>query len=159
MSSAVNLCKRFEPRSGPTKIWGWPGFKLFDTLMVFLKEFFEKVLNKISRRQKRMQNYPECKDLTLKAPPIICSRRQFLILPLFQKQQIRHDISWKSSAGRRFSWNIIPYFCQKLGNFVAKFVVCCSCDGALKANSMWRASDDRISDSNTKVMESVGCDY
>ena len=31
--------------------------------------------------------------LTLKGPPIICSRRQFQILPLFQKQQIRHDIS------------------------------------------------------------------
>ena len=31
--------------------------------------------------------------LTLKAPPIICSRRQFQILLLFQKYQIRHDIS------------------------------------------------------------------
>ena len=31
--------------------------------------------------------------LTLKAPPIICSRRQFQIFPLFQKLPIRHDIS------------------------------------------------------------------
>ena len=31
--------------------------------------------------------------LTLKAPPIICSRRQFNILLLFQKLQIRHEIS------------------------------------------------------------------
>ena len=26
-----------------------------------------------------------------------------------------HDISLQSSAGRRFSCNIIPYFCRKLG--------------------------------------------
>ena len=31
--------------------------------------------------------------LTLKAPPIICSRRQFPILPHFRKKQIRYDIS------------------------------------------------------------------
>ena len=30
--------------------------------------------------------------LTLKAPPINCSRRQFQILPPFQKLEIRHDI-------------------------------------------------------------------
>ena len=36
---------------------------------------------------------PDQVVLTLKAPPIICSRRQFQILPLFQKLQIRHDIS------------------------------------------------------------------
>ena len=53
--------------------------------------------------------------LTHKAPPIICSRRPFQILLLFQKQQKRHDISRESSAGRRFSCNIIPYFCRKLG--------------------------------------------
>ena len=28
---------------------------------------------------------------------------------------MRNNISWESSAGRRFSWNIIPYFCRKLG--------------------------------------------
>ena len=74
-----------------------------------------------SAKQKRQH-------LTLKAPPIICSRRRLQILPLFQKQQIRHDISWESSAGRRFSCNIIPYFCRKIGKDVAKFVVRCSCD-------------------------------
>ena len=42
-------------------------------------------------------------QLTLKAPPIICSRRQFQILLLFEKSQIRHDIARESSAGRRFS--------------------------------------------------------
>ena len=43
MSSADNLCKQFGPRSGATKCRAWSGSKLFDTLMVFLKEFFEKV--------------------------------------------------------------------------------------------------------------------
>ena len=40
--SADNLCKQFEPRSGPTKCRARSGSKLFDTLIVFLKEFFEK---------------------------------------------------------------------------------------------------------------------
>ena len=56
--------------------------------------------------------------LTHKAPPTICSRWQFLILLLFQKYQIRDDISWELSAGRRFSWNITPYFCRKLGKML-----------------------------------------
>ena len=34
--------------------------QLFDTLMVFLKDFFEKVKKIIHRRQKSMQNYPAC---------------------------------------------------------------------------------------------------
>ena len=36
--SADNICK-----SGPTIRRTWSGSKLFDTLMVFLKEFFENV--------------------------------------------------------------------------------------------------------------------
>ena len=39
--SADNLCKQFGPRSGPTKCRAWSESKLFDTLMVFLKEFFK----------------------------------------------------------------------------------------------------------------------
>ena len=39
MSSADNHCKQFGPRSGPTDL----NPKLFDTLMVFLKDFFEEV--------------------------------------------------------------------------------------------------------------------
>ena len=56
--------------------------------------------------------------LTPKGPPIICSRRQFQILLFFQKKQIRHDISLESSAGRRFSRSIIPYFFRKLGKML-----------------------------------------
>ena len=43
VSSVDNLCKQFGPRSGLTTCRAWSGFKLFDTLMVFLKEFFENV--------------------------------------------------------------------------------------------------------------------
>ena len=58
--SAHNLCKQIGPRAGLTKCWAWSGSNLFDTQMVFLKEFFEKVdFEKISRRQKSMKNFPE----------------------------------------------------------------------------------------------------
>ena len=42
VSSADNLCKQFGPRSGLTEHWAWSGSKLFDILMVILKEVFEK---------------------------------------------------------------------------------------------------------------------
>ena len=41
MSSADNICKQFGPRSSLTKCRAWSESKLFDTLMVFLKEFFK----------------------------------------------------------------------------------------------------------------------
>ena len=61
------------------------------------------------------------KDLTHKAPPIICSRRQFKILPLFQKLQIRHDFH-----ENRLLMNYHTLFFLKIGKDVEKFVVCCS---------------------------------
>ena len=42
MSSAVNVCKQFEPRSGPTNVGPDMDSYCF-TLMIFLKVFFEKV--------------------------------------------------------------------------------------------------------------------
>ena len=41
VSCADYFCKQFGPRSGPTKWWDSSGSKLFATLMVFLKEYFE----------------------------------------------------------------------------------------------------------------------
>ena len=39
--------------------WGWSGSKLLDTLIIFLKEFLEKVdFEKNSRQQKTKKNYP-----------------------------------------------------------------------------------------------------
>ena len=43
MSPADNYWKQFRPGSGPTSCRAWSGSKLFDTLLTFLKEFFEKV--------------------------------------------------------------------------------------------------------------------
>ena len=43
LSSVDKLCKLFEPTSELTKCQSWSGSKSFDTLIVILKEFFEKV--------------------------------------------------------------------------------------------------------------------
>ena len=72
------------------------------------------------------------KELTHKAPPIICNRRQFQILLLFQKKQIRDDISRESSAGRRFSRNITPYFCRILGKMLHSLSCAAVVIGTLK---------------------------
>ena len=44
--SANNHCKLFGSRSGPTKHQACSGFKLFDILMDFLKEFLKKIILK-----------------------------------------------------------------------------------------------------------------
>ena len=43
MLSADNFCKQVGPRSAPTQYQDWSRSDLFDTQMVFLKEFLEKV--------------------------------------------------------------------------------------------------------------------
>ena len=43
VSSADNFGKQFGPRSGLMIRRAWSGSKLFDILMVFLKEFFWKI--------------------------------------------------------------------------------------------------------------------
>ena len=49
------------------------------------------------------------RPLTLKAPITNAADDKFCnIFPNFRKK-IRYDVSWESSASRRFSWNIIPY--------------------------------------------------
>ena len=59
--SADSLCKQFGPKSGPTKTKcrAWSGSKLFDLLMVFLKEFCEKVdFEKNRQMTKKRENFP-----------------------------------------------------------------------------------------------------
>ena len=52
--SADNICKQYGPRSGPSS-----GSKLFDNLIVFLKEFFEFFfLKKVNRGHKKHKNLP-----------------------------------------------------------------------------------------------------
>ena len=65
MSSADNLCKQFAPRSGPTEVGLDLDPNCLDTLVVFLKEFFEKVNyeKKFADDNKSMKNYPACKLL------------------------------------------------------------------------------------------------
>ena len=59
VSSADDLCKQIGPRSGPTKCRAWSWSKLFDTLMVFLKEFFEKVqIEKNQQTTKKHEKLP-----------------------------------------------------------------------------------------------------
>ena len=50
--SANNLCKQLGPRSGPTQHQSWSGSKQFNTLTVFMKEFFEKCQQSSSKAWK-----------------------------------------------------------------------------------------------------------
>ena len=50
------ICKQVVPRSGPTECQARSGSKLFETRIVFLKEFFEKV-----KFEKRSAEDPEVK--------------------------------------------------------------------------------------------------
>ena len=59
MASADNLCKQFVSRSGLTNCRARSGSKQFDTLMVSLKEFFEKVnFEKKSADDKKAEKLP-----------------------------------------------------------------------------------------------------
>ena len=63
--SADNLCKQLWPRSGPTKCRAWSGSKLFETMMLFLKELFEKDdFEKNQQMAKSMHIHPAGKELT-----------------------------------------------------------------------------------------------
>ena len=76
MSSADNLGKQFGPRSGPTKCQALSGSKLFDTLMVFLKEFFKKVdfEKKSADNKKKHENLPRRQRVKTKASKLrLCS--------------------------------------------------------------------------------------
>ena len=56
--STHNLNKKIVPLSGPTK---WSGSNLFDTQMVFLKEFYEEVdfeKNQQTTKKIKIKNYP-----------------------------------------------------------------------------------------------------
>ena len=79
--SADNLCKQFGPRSGLTKRRAWSGSKLFDTLMVFLKDFpFEKV--NLKKKKKKKKNPPQMTKKHAKLPSM-----QIVSSPLNNKRQ------------------------------------------------------------------------
>ena len=66
--SADNLGKQFGPRSGPTKTRVRSGSKLFDNMIAFLKEFFEKVdfekNQQIRKKHTKLPNRQRVKGLS-----------------------------------------------------------------------------------------------
>ena len=68
MSSTDNFSNQFGPRQGLIKSQAWSESKLFDTLMVFQKDFFEKVDFDFEKKQQQiwqesMKDYPTSKEL------------------------------------------------------------------------------------------------
>ena len=126
VSSADNHCKQFyKPRSGPTNLD--PNCL---TLMIFLKEFFEKVDFKISRRQKSMQNYPVGKELNVFYFPgkihILCMLGNFSCLCCFSKltfsknQERYHSVKQLGLVPNRVQTVCKGY--QQLTKVVAKMI-------------------------------------
>ena len=72
-----------------------------------------------------------CKQLTHK-PTYNLQQTAISNFAAFSKITIRHDISWESSAGRQFSWNIIPYFFRKLGKMLQNLSSAAVVIGALR---------------------------
>ena len=73
MPSADNFCKQFGPRSGPTKRRACSGSKLYDTLMVFLKEFFKKIVDfgkkqQTSKKHAKFPRRPRFTDMNFRFP-------------------------------------------------------------------------------------------
>ena len=64
------LCKQFGPKSRPTFCRSWSGSKWFDTLIVFLKEFLEKV-NFEKSQQTTTKDYL-CKLFGPRSGPAFC---------------------------------------------------------------------------------------
>ena len=63
--SADNLCKQFKSLSGWKRCRAWFGSKLFDTQIVFQKEFLGTI-DFENRWSKSIKNYPEYKELIKK---------------------------------------------------------------------------------------------
>ena len=105
-----SLCKQFEPRSGQTECRSWSGSKPFDTLMVFLKEFFKKVhLKKVSRWQKP-EKLPACRSWSGSKPfdtLIVFLKEFFKIVHLKKVSRWVDDKSVKNYLHARSS-KVIP---------------------------------------------------
>ena len=70
MWSADNLSKQFGPRPGPTKCRACSGSKLFDTLLVFLNFFLEKlILKKNQQTTKKHDCYASMANEKYNVPP------------------------------------------------------------------------------------------
>ena len=147
VTSADNFGKQFGPWSGLTNRPAWSGSKLFDILMVFLKEFFQKVnFEKISRRQKKHKKFPSMqwvndfeekrngyKPLTYRSSSVICPVRGMMfreISGLCKQCRPRSDCSQRSSLIRVFTvcyticilWTWFGLFVWILGRLQQRFL-------------------------------------
>ena len=85
--------------------------------------------------------------LTLKAPITIAADDKFCDIFSNFRKRIRYDISWESSASRRFSWNIIPYLLflkewqnlklSSVANYRWRFMGQLACSAAALKNGSW----------------------
>ena len=62
-ASQILCCLHITVANSFTKDWPRSRSKLFDTLMVFLKDFLKKLIVKKISRQQSHANYPACKEL------------------------------------------------------------------------------------------------
>ena len=86
VSSADNFCKQIGPSSGPTKSRAWSGSNLFDTQMVFLKEFFEKVdFEKNQQTTKKHEKLPMMGRV--KTSAMVATDKDFVLLCSYFKDK------------------------------------------------------------------------
>ena len=69
--SSDSFCKQFGPKSGLAECRAWFGSKLFDILIIFLKEFFDKYDFKkiIADDKKARKTFPWGKELIKRESP------------------------------------------------------------------------------------------
>ena len=114
--SADNICKQFGPKLGLTKCQVWSVSNQFDTLMVFLKEFFEEINfekksadDKICEKLYSMQSETGIEKLLVSA-----DRKYWRLLITFANSldpnQVRHivglDLDPICLTLRWYSWKI-----------------------------------------------------
>ena len=58
LASTEDLCQQFGPRSGPIECWSWSESEQYDTLVVFMKVLFEKLILKKVRQQQKHEKLP-----------------------------------------------------------------------------------------------------
>ena len=122
VSSADNFCKQFGPGSGPTKRWAWSGSKLYDTLIIFLKEFFEKLDSENNQQTtKKREIFPGGKELKMHVQ-LLSGVRYLIIcqivlrLPYFVCAS--SEGSGESVAMHRLVWAFTAPWCDNYHNFM-----------------------------------------
>ena len=107
MSSSDKLCNQFGPRPDHTKCPACSGTKQFDSLMVFLKEVFERV----NLKKKCVQNYTACKKLHVS--DFVCSKT-CVKLPIKKKDKTKIKTNYSlmkvESNSECSPWCILQYF-------------------------------------------------